>query len=86
MVTPSLPVPVGSLKVTAPADVAEVANEAAVTAPDATSDVPVAAPMFGVVSAGEVAKTARPVPVSSESAAASPAELVSVPCLAFSCV
>ncbi len=43
--------------------------------------VAVATPMVGVVKVGDVANTARPVPVSSDNAPASPAELVSVFCL-----
>jgi phosphoglycerate dehydrogenase-like enzyme len=43
--------------------------------------VAVATPMVGVVNVGDVANTARPVPVSSDNAPAKPAELVSVFCL-----
>jgi hypothetical protein len=43
---------------------------ALVMAPVSKSDVPVAAPIFGVTSVGEVAKTVAPVPVSSVKAAA----------------
>lgn len=43
--------------------------------------VPVAAPIFGVTKFGEFAKTARPVPVSSDNAPAKPAEFVNVFCL-----
>ena len=48
--------------------------------------VAVAAPIFGVVKVGDVAKTVAPVPVSSESAPASPAEFVNVPCFVLICV
>ena len=44
-------------------------------------DVAEATPIVGVVKVGDVANTARPVPVSSFSAPANPAELVSVFCL-----
>ena len=43
-------------------------------------------PSAGVINVGESLNTASPVPVSSERAARSPAELVSVDCLAFNCV
>ena len=45
-----------------------------------------ATPSTGVTSVGDVAKTAAPLPVSSESAPASPAEFVSVDCFALICV
>ena len=41
--------------------------EVRVTLPERESDVPLAAPIFGVTRVGEVANTAAPVPVSSES-------------------
>ena len=54
--------------------------------PNPFTDVAVAAPRAGVTSVGDVAKTADPDPVSSESAPASPAEFVSVDCFALICV
>ena len=47
-----------------------------VRSPERTSDVPVAAPMFGVTSVGVLAKTRAPVPVSSEITPASSADEV----------
>lgn len=47
-----------------------------VNAPVTLSDVPVAAPITGVVSVGDVPKTANPVPVSSLSTPANCAEVV----------
>ena len=82
-VEPSVPVKVKLLLAVSVLPLAIVSVDAVAGAVIVTLfiDVAEATPIVGVVKVGDVANTARPVPVSSFSAPANPAELVSVFCL-----
>ena len=64
-----------------PSVIVKVAPVAGAVIASLLTEVALAAPRVGVISVGEVANTATPVPVSSLNAPASPAELVSTACL-----
>ena len=82
-VEPSVPVKVKLLLAVSvlPSAIVSVDPVAGAVIATLFTDVAEATPIVGVVKVGEVANTARPVPVSSFSAPANPAELVSVFCL-----